>query len=46
MRKNQVILLITTDSKKWHYLDVKTLSAIFCKITSNHVGDYKLSRFI
>ena len=29
-----------TDSKKWHYLAVKKLSALFCKIISKHVGDF------
>ena len=38
-RENQVILLMITDSKKWHYLVVKKLSALFCKITSKHDGD-------
>ena len=28
-RKNQVILLMITDGKKWHYLAVKSLSALF-----------------
>ena len=32
--KNQVILLMITDNEKWHYLAVKKLSALFCKITS------------
>ena len=32
-RENQVILLMTTDSKKWHYLFVKGLSALFRGIT-------------
>ena len=35
-RKNQVILLMITDGKKWHYLDVKRLSALLRGITSNH----------
>ena len=29
-----------TDGKKWHYLAVKGLSALFRGITSNHVGDF------
>ena len=29
-----------TDGKKWHYLSVKSLSALFRGITSNHVGDF------
>ena len=28
-RESQVIFLIITDSKKWHYLAVKNLSALF-----------------
>ena len=39
-RENQVILLMITDSKKWHYLAVKKLSALFKGITSNHKGDF------
>ena len=38
--ENQVILLMIIDSKKWHYLTVKKLSALFRGITSNHVGDF------
>ena len=34
-RKNQLILLIITDGKKWHYLAVKKLSALLRGITSN-----------
>ena len=37
---NQVILLIITDTKKWHYLAVKSLSALLRGITSNHDGDF------
>ena len=29
-----------TDGKKWHYLAVKSLSALLRGITSNHVGDF------
>ena len=36
MRENHVILLMITDGEKWHYLAVKNLCALFCKITSNH----------
>ena len=32
--KNQVILLMITDGKKWYYLTVKSLSALFRGITS------------
>ena len=39
-RENQVILLMITDGKKWHYLDVKSLSALFSGITGNNNGDF------
>ena len=39
-RKNQVILLIIADGKKWHYLAVKSLSALFREITCNNHGDF------
>ena len=39
-RENQVILLMITDGKKWHYLAVKGLSALLRGITSNHNGDF------
>ena len=29
-----------TDGKKWHYLTVKSLSALFKEISSNRVGDF------
>ena len=29
-----------TNGKKWHYLAVKSLSALLRRITSNHVGDF------
>ena len=38
--ENQVILLMITDSKSWHYLAVKSLSALLRGITSNHDGDF------
>ena len=31
---------MVTDGKKWHYLAVKSFSAFFCKITSNHKEDF------
>ena len=31
--RNQIILLMITDGKKWHYLAVKSLSALFKRIT-------------
>ena len=39
-RENQVILLMVADSKKWHYLAVKKLSALLRGITSKHDGDF------
>ena len=39
-RENQVILLMITDGEKWHYLAVKSLSALFRGITSKHEGDF------
>ena len=39
-RYNKVILLMITDSKKWHYLVVKSFSALLKGITSNHNGDF------
>ena len=39
-RENQVILLMITGGKKWHYLAVKRLSALLRGITSNHNGDF------
>ena len=35
-RENQVILLMITDGKKWHYLAVKKLSVLFRGIKSNN----------
>ena len=37
-RENQVILLMITDGEKWHYLALKSLSALLNGITSNHNG--------
>ena len=43
-RENQVILLMITydknRNKNWHYLAVKSISALLRGITSNHVGDF------
>ena len=39
-RKNQVILLMITDGKKWHYLAVRSLSALFRGITSSNNEDF------
>ena len=38
--ENQVILLMITDGKKWHYLAVKSLSALFRGIASKLEGDF------
>ena len=39
-RENKVILLMITDGKKWHYLAVKKLSALFRGVTSNNNGEF------
>ena len=39
-RKKQVILLMITDGKKWHYLAVTNLSALLEKKSSNHHRDF------
>ena len=40
-RKNQVILLmITDDGKRWHYLAVRSLSALLRGILSSNNGDF------
>ena len=39
-RENQVILLVITDCEKWHYIAVKSLSALFRGIISNHKEDF------
>ena len=38
--KNQVTLLMITDGEKWHYLAVKSLSALFRGVTGNNNGDF------
>ena len=38
-RENQVILLMITDGERWHYLAVKSLSALLRGITNN-IGDF------
>ena len=43
-RENQVILLVITNDKKWHCLAVKSLSALFRKITDNNNGDFYCSK--
>ena len=40
-RKKQVVLLMITDNhNRWHYVAVKSLNALFRGITSNHYGDF------
>ena len=39
-RKNQLVLLMITDGKKWHYIAVKNLSASLRGVTSNHDRDF------
>ena len=39
-RESKVILLMITDGKKWHYLAVKSLSALLRRIASNHKEDF------
>ena len=39
-RETQVILLMITGGEKWHYLAVKSLSALFREITGNNHGDF------
>ena len=38
--KNQVIHLMITDGKKWHYLAVKLLPVLLKRITSKRDGDF------
>ena len=45
-RKIQVILLMITDGKKWHYLVAKKLSALFKGVTSNHDGNFYCLNFL
>ena len=43
-RENQVILLMITDGEKWHYVPVKSLSALLrLKTGNNHGGFYCLN---
>ena len=37
--ENQVILLMISHGEKWHYLTVRSLSALLKGITSKHKGD-------
>ena len=45
VRENQIFLLMITDAKRWGYLVVKILCALFRRITSKHVGDLLLKLF-
>ena len=38
--ETEVILIMITNGKKWHYLAVKSLSALFREITGNNHGDF------
>ena len=38
--ENQVMILMITDSKKWHYLVVTKLPALLRGIISNNNGDF------
>ena len=39
-RENQVIFLMITDGEKWHYIAVKSLSALLRGVTGNNYGDF------
>ena len=39
-QEKQIILLMTSDGQKWHYLVVKNLSRLLRGITSNHKEDF------
>ena len=39
-QEKQIILLMISDSQKWHYLVVKNLSGLLRGITSNHKEDF------
>ena len=39
-RENQVILLMIRDGEKWHYLTVRSLSAVLKRITSKHKNNH------
>ena len=39
-QKRQIILLMISDGRKWHYLVVKNLSRLLRGITSNHEEDF------
>ena len=39
IRDNQIILLMISNCKSWHYLAIKNLSKLLRGITNNHNGD-------
>ena len=39
-RENQVILLMITDGEKWHYLTVRSLSALLREVTGKNHGEF------
>ena len=39
-RKGQIILLMISYKKGWHYIAVKRLSELLRRVTSQHNGDY------
>ena len=39
-KKQVILLMITNDGKRWHYLAVRSLSALFRGITSSNNGDF------
>ena len=40
IRDNQIILLMISNGKNWHYLAVKSLSKLLRGVSSNHNSDY------
>ena len=40
IRDNQIILLMISNGKNWHYLTIKNLSGLLRGISSNHNSDY------
>ena len=44
--ENRLILLIITNGKKWHYLAVKSLSALLRRITSNNNGNFYCKNYL
>ena len=44
--KDKAILLMITDGKKWHYLNVQKLSTLLQGITPKHDADYYCISFL